>query len=271
VVTHRDLPDSDGEIVQNPYQLPQAAILTSSIMPVLDQLHGDEPYLVASDVGIYWLQTKNPLDGCRAPDWFYVPGVSANDENGIIRSYVMWNHGIPPVIVMEFVSGDGREEHDRTHGKGKFWVYEQGIGATYYVIFDAFHDGKLEVYELVRNHYRPVALNERGHFPIAELGVELGVWQGEHSKVHGYYMRFFDSDGRMLPIPEELTEAERHRAEQERRRAEQEKQSAEQEKQRAEQERQRAEQEKLRADRLVAELNEIRAKLQAKGIDPGSL
>jgi hypothetical protein len=179
---------------------------------------------------------------------------------------------------MEFVSGDGREEHDRTRGKGKFWVYEQGIGAAYYVIFDAFHDGKLEVYELVRNHYRPVSPNERGHYPIAELGVELGVWQGEHSKVHGYYMRFFDSDGRMLPIPEELTEEERHRAEQERRRAErerrraeQEKQRAEQEKQRAEQEKQHAEQEKQRADRLAAELNEIRAKLQAKGIDPGSL
>jgi Uma2 family endonuclease len=250
VVTHRDLPDTDGEIVQNPYQLPQAMLLSSSIQPVLNRIHGDEPYLMLSDSGIYWRQTKEPLEGCKAPDWFYVPGVAARDEDGPIRSYVLWNHGIRPVIVMEFVSGDGSDEHDQTPGSGKFWVYEQGIGAGYYVIFDTFHDGKLEVYELARTRYLPIRPNRRGHFPIADLAVEIGVWEGNYGKMDGKWLRFFDEDGKMLPSAEEAQEVEQRRADRER---------------------ERADQERKRAVAAESSLESLREKLRAKGIDPDSL
>jgi len=251
IITHRDLPDTDGEMVQNPYQLPQATLLHSSIMPVLDRIHGDEPYLLGSDSGIYWSATKEPLDGCKAPDWYYIPGVTAKDEEGEkIRSYVIWSTGIRPSIVMEFVSGDGKDEHDKTYGKGKFWVYEQGIGAKYYVIFDTFHGGHLELYELVRDRYRPVLPNSRGHYPIADLDVELGVWQGVHEKVECLWMRFFDSNGIMLPSGPEREHFLRERVDAEK---------------------QRAEKEKQRADRSSNEMADLLTRMKAKGIDPSSL
>ena len=58
--------------------------------------------------------------------------------NGEVRrSYVLWQEYIFPLIVLEFVSGNGTEERDKTpptisdfqeHKKlGKFWVYKRGI------------------------------------------------------------------------------------------------------------------------------------------------
>ena len=41
-----------------------------------------------------------------------------------------------PVLMIEFVSGDGREERDTTPNSGKFWVYERGIRAAYYAIYE---------------------------------------------------------------------------------------------------------------------------------------
>ena len=110
---------------------------------------------------------------------------------------------------------------------------------------------------MVRDRYRPVLPNSRGHYPIADLEVELGVWQGVHEKVECLWMRYFDSKGTMLPSGPEREKFLRERGDAE--------------KLRAEQEKLRAEQEKLRADRTSSEMAELLARLKAKGIDPSSL
>ena len=69
------------------------------------------------------------------------------------------------------------------------------------------------------------------------------------------WLRWYDRNGNLLPIGEELAIQEHRRAEEAIRRAAE-------ETQRAEQERQRAEQERQRAERLAARLREL-------GEDPG--
>jgi Uma2 family endonuclease len=54
---------------------PQSLLLTSSIYPILNQLHPDGQYVIGQDSGIYWRLTEPPERGCEAPDWFYVPNV----------------------------------------------------------------------------------------------------------------------------------------------------------------------------------------------------
>ena len=233
---HTQLPESDGTFVKNFQEHPQSLILTDSIGLVLQQLHPDGQYAIGQDCGIYWRETHPPEKGAEAPDWFYVPNVPPNLDGQIRRSYVLWREFRAPLIALEFASGDGSEERERTplsvsaEGEvtkpGKFWVYEQIIRIPYYGVYE-INAGKLEVYTLVSGFYQKLTPNERGHYPIPPLGVELGLWQGSYQNQTQLWLRWWDEQGNLLLIGDERAELERSRAEQERQRAEQERQRAE--------------------------------------------
>ena len=98
----------------------------------------------------------------------------------------------------------------------------------------------VEVYNLVAGNYQLVPANDRRHYPIGSLGVELGIWQGQYQNAELPWLRFWDEEGNLL-----LTGGER----------------ADREQQEKELAQQQAEQERQRADRLAAQL-------RALGIDP---
>lgn len=52
------------------------------------------------------------------------------------RSYVMWQELMPPLIILEFLSGNGSEERDRTPRQGKLWIYERIIRPAFYGIYE---------------------------------------------------------------------------------------------------------------------------------------
>ncbi|MGL4551562.1 MAG: Uma2 family endonuclease, partial [Gemmataceae bacterium] len=262
--THKDLPDTDGSIVTNYQEDPQSELLVGCLTPRLRELRPDGQFSIGTDNGIYWRQTDPPLRGCKSPDFFVVLGVPPMLDGEIRRSYVLWQELVPPLLIAEYVSGTGAEERDTTLETGKFWVYERGIQARYYAIFDGRRD-TLEVYRLQGETYRPVEPNADGRYPVSELGVELGIWHGTIRGMVAPWLRLWDVVTKaMLPGYEERADAAeeilddlRHEADEaaeaarlarvEREaaeaRAEQEAQRAEQEAQRAEQETQRAEQE----------------------------
>ena len=70
--THKDLPDKDGEIVENYQELPQNILLSGCLTPHLRRLRPDGRFSIGSDNGIYWKVTKPPLRGCKSPDFFVV-------------------------------------------------------------------------------------------------------------------------------------------------------------------------------------------------------
>ncbi|WP_413163339.1 Uma2 family endonuclease [Capilliphycus salinus ALCB114379] len=218
---HTQLPESDGTFVKNFQEHPQSILLTDSIKSTLDKLHPDGRYAIGQDCGIYWRLTEPPERGAEAPDWFYVPNVKPLVNGEVRRSYVLWQEYIAPLIVLEFVSGSGSEERDQTppassvngDGKvGKFWVYEQAIRVPYYGIYEV-KKASVELYHLVDNCYQPVPANERGHYPISPLNVELGIWQGRYGNMELPWLRWWDSEGNLLLTGEERAEIERQRAE----------------------------------------------------------
>ncbi len=220
---HTQLPDKDDTFVENFQEHPQSIILTDSILSKLKELHPDGQFTIGQDSGIYWRVPKPPeplYKGSKAPDWFYVPNVPPMLDEKFRRSYVLWKEHVPPLIALEFVSGDGSEERDKTPRKGKFWVYEQGIKIPYYAIYE-LNPARLEMYHLVNNKYELMKPNERGHYEIPEMEVELGIWQGQYGNLTAPWMRWWDKDGKLLPTNEEAKEMERQRAERERQRAEQ--------------------------------------------------
>ncbi|MUG92717.1 Uma2 family endonuclease [Scytonema sp. UIC 10036] len=247
---HTQLPDSDGTFVKNFQEHPQSILLTDSILPRLQELHSDGQYCIGQDSGIYWRLTEPPERGAEAPDWFYVPNVPPTLNGELRRSYVLWKELIAPRIVLEFVSGDGEEERDKTPYEGKFWIYENVIHASYYGIYEV-KKASVEVYQLVGGRYEKMSPNSRGHYPIAPMGVELGIWQGSFiTKEEIPWLRWWDSVGNLLPTGDERAEVER---------------------QRAEVERQRAEVERQRTQTVEQENARLREQLRALGVDPDAL
>ena len=199
---HTQLPESDGTFVKNWQEHPQSILLTDSIQPVLQKLYPDSQYFIGQDLGIYWRITEPPEKGAEAPDWFYVPNVPPTLNGKTRRSYVLWQEFIAPSIVLEFVSGNGAEERDKTPWKGKFWIYEQVIRTPFYGIYEV-NKASIEVYELIGGQYQLLAANERGHYPITSMGVELGLWQSEYLAMDLPWLRWWDLQGNLLLTGEE--------------------------------------------------------------------
>ena len=129
----------------------------------------------------------------------------------------MWKEYVAPLIVIEFVSGDGSEERDKTppsQGEkvGKFWVYEQAIRVPYYAIYEVIKE-QVEVYHLVDNTYQKLAPNQRGHYPITPMGVELGIWQGLYQNAELPWLRWWDAEGNLLLTGDERAKIEREKRE----------------------------------------------------------
>jgi hypothetical protein len=208
---HTQLPESDGTFVKNFQEHPQSLTLTSSLEPVLQKLHPDGRYCIGQDSGIYWRRLsppEDPVKGAEAPDWFYVPNVSPLINGEYRRSYVMWKEKVVPLIALEFVSGNGAEERDRTplgaidpktgepQKPGKFWVYEQGIQIPFYGIYEV-SKALLEVYHLVEGRYQRMVPNHRNHYEIAPIGVELGL-EYDQTDQPIPWLRWWDREGNLL-------------------------------------------------------------------------
>jgi len=221
---HTELPESDGTFVKNFQEHPQSLILTDSIGSVLQGLHPDGQYCIGQDCGIYWRETDPPEKGAQAPDWFYVPGVPPLLGGKIRRSYVLWREYIAPLIALEFASGDGSEERDQTPlsnscdgittKPGKFWVYERIVRIPYYGIYQV-NNGNLEVYHLVDFSYQKLEPNQRGHYPIPPMGVELGLWEGTYQNQPMLWLRWWDLQGNLLLIGDERAKLMEKQLEQE--------------------------------------------------------
>lgn len=213
---HTQLPESDGTFVKNFQEHPQSLILTDSIGPTLQRLHPDGQYCIGQDCGIYWRETDPPEKGAEAPDWFYVPGVPPSLNGEIRRSYVIWREFIAPVIALEFASGDGSEERDTTPlsyapggtRPGKFWVYERIMRIPYYGIY-VVNSGVLEVYNLINGFYEQMIPNERGRYLIAPMEAELGLWEGTYQNQSMLWLRWWDLQGNLLLLGQEMANQER--------------------------------------------------------------
>ena len=271
---HLELPEENGECKQNFREPAQSYLLSMAIWPVLESIHPDRHFAVGLDSGIYWRLTDPPERGAIAPDWFYVPGVPPDLDGHYRRSYVLWKEHISPAVIIEYASGDGTQERDRTPREGKFWIYEQAVHGGYYAII-VVETGELEVYRLEGTRYRRLEPDDRGHYVIEPLGVALGVWHGLFWNETAPWLRWYDTQGNLLPIGEERAEQERLRAEAERQKAHAERERAEAERlkahaerERAEAERERAEEERVRADKQQRRAEQFAARLRALGQDP---
>jgi len=92
-----------------------------------------------------------------------VVGVSRLYEGQELRlSYVIWQEGIRPIVVIELLSPSTKNEDlGLSERKGKpptkWEVYEQVLGVPYYVVFDRYTD-ELQAFQLQGDRYKKMEL-----------------------------------------------------------------------------------------------------------------
>jgi Putative restriction endonuclease len=153
----------------------------------------------------------------KSPDWVWVPATTV-DKKEIVRSYTPHLEGAVPIVVIEFLFDTEGDEYSikSSHPPGKWFYYEQVLQVPNYVIFRP-QDGTIEVFSPDDGgFYKPVVPNENGLYPLADINLFLGMWEGTHLERTGYWLRWWNSDRQMLFWSEELTLVEKQRAERQR-------------------------------------------------------
>jgi Uma2 family endonuclease len=240
------VPDIQGLVTEDDTPVDNLAserhqrLLTEALYSSWDGPGAGRPFLAAANVGVFPL-ARNPaivpdvflsLDVEVAQDWW-------QKEH---RSYLLWEFGKPPDVVIEIVSNTVGGEADE-----KYQKYAR-MRVIYYVIYDPLRQVMPDVLTIYRLSGTDYERHNSLRFPDIGLGVML--WDGTYEGKADTWLRWTDADGNLI-----LTGKER--AEQERQRAEQERLDKEQTLQQLAQERQRA-------DRLEALLRQM-------GHEPGQL
>jgi Uma2 family endonuclease len=197
-----------------------------------DEFHDFQPHLLSAtlrlagverdriftgtDLNLYY-DLNHPLWHKR-PDWFMAIGVPRLYAGWDLRlSYVVWDEGVNPYIVVELLSpGTEKEDLGQTEaGEGKpptKWdVYESILKVPYYILYDRYSN-TLRGFRLVEGRYQVLAV-EDDRIWMPELKAGLGLWQGEYEARTRPWLRWLDGEGNWIPTPLEQAEERQQQAE----------------------------------------------------------
>jgi Uma2 family endonuclease len=240
----------------------------------------------ASDMNLYY-DVNHPLWHKR-PDWFLVVDVPRLYEQQRLRkSYVVWQEGVAPYIVVEFLSpGTEAEDLGRfyqaltrrssagaesdpadpsiTQPPSKLIVYEQHLRVPHYVVYNRVNQ-QLRHFKLNGGHYQEQAIqSEAPMIWLDDLDIGLGIWLGEFDDIQEHWLRWCDRDGNWLLTD---TEQEQQAIEQQRIAIEQQQIAIEQERAAKEQERAAKEQERAAKEQALAQLKQTAQNLLSGGME----
>jgi len=233
--TMYDLPSEDPEDpgVPDEFHIFQPQLLRETCKP---PTYEADRVFVGTDLNLYY--DVHHTGWHKRPDWFMVLDVErATQQDKLRRSYVIWQEGISPFLVVELLSPGteaddlGQTLREINRPPTKWQVYEQQLHIPYYAVFDRY-ENHFRLFQMMGNRYQELDLTETGYW-FEELALGLRVWQGKYKGIEGRWLRWQTADGEWV-----LTD--------------------EQEKERAQQEKEQAQQ---RAEKLAE-------KLRSLGIDP---
>ena len=177
------------------------------------------PDRCCSAVDMYLYYDQKHTGWYKRPDWFGVVGVPSQYAGHDMRySYVTWDEGEAPLIVVELLSKGtededlGRTLRDARKPPTKWEVYERILQVPYYAVFSRNYT-ELRFFRLTDGRYEE-DLAHQGRVWLPEAGLGLGVWNGSYNlRTELLWLRWYDAEGNWLPTNEERAEQEHARAE----------------------------------------------------------
>jgi Uma2 family endonuclease len=246
-----DLPDSDGEPMENEREYFQVVLLYEA----LEQYwHGRQDFYTGGNMFVYYspeqaheilaeeAEPTRPRRAFRGPDLFVVLDV---DGSFWRQKWVVWDEGGRyPDVIFEFLSPSTRRIDQTT----KKTLYEQTFKTREYYWYDPFDPREFQRWRLDSdNRYQAMTPDARGWIWSPALQLWIGRWEGTYRRDQTTWLRFYDPEDRLVLTSREIAETAL--------------QQAEMTKQRAEIAEQRAEAERARAAAAEAELTRLQAEL----------
>jgi Uma2 family endonuclease len=234
--TMYDLPSQDAEEPGLPDEFHdlQPQLLSATLRL---KGHARDQIFTGTDLNLYY-DVRHP-QWYKRPDWFLAVGVPRlYDGTDLRSSYVIWQEGVDPFVVVELLS-PGTEKDDlgeyaelgeisglgisapksdhpadtATAGNGqatqempprKWDVYEKILRVPYYIVFSRYTN-RLRFFQLTGGRYQEQMLDStQPRIWIPELELGLGLWQGAFEGVTRHWLRWYDNQGTWIP-----TDAER--------------------------------------------------------------
>jgi len=191
-----------------------------------------EYWFSASDLNVYY-DVHHPIWHKR-PDWFLAVGVPRlYDGQDLRRSYVVWQEGRSPEIIVEFLS-PGTEAEDlgrflnteegepENSGNGftnrnappkKLEVYERYLRVPHYLVYSRYTQ-QLRYFKLIGSGYQEQAIAPTNpRVWLEELEVGLGIWEGTFEGITSAWLRWCDVEGNWLLTDTEQEQQARIQAE----------------------------------------------------------
>ena len=196
-----------------------------------------DQWFTGADLNLYY-DVHHPL-WYKRPDWFLAVGVPRlYDGCDFRRSYVTWQEGQNPHVVIEFLSpgteledlGRFYRNEDAIEGSGKnlvppsatpnregfpptkFYVYEQQLRVPHYLTYSR-QKRQLRYFQWMGGRYQEQPVNQNNpQVWLADLQIGLGLWEGTFEGISSCWLRWCDADGHWYLTD---TEQERQAKEQE--------------------------------------------------------
>lgn len=159
--------------------------------------HDRNDFYASGNLTIYFNQDQIKSRDFRGPDFFVVLGTERKPR----RSWVVWGEGgKTPNLIVEILS-ESTADIDRGLKKQ---IYQDILRIPDYFWFDP-ETLELAGFHLVDGRYQPLEPNPQGWLWSQQLELYLGI--------HEEKLRFFTTEGQLLPTPTEVAEDERRQKE----------------------------------------------------------
>jgi Uma2 family endonuclease len=260
-----DLIFDDGE----PLETNQHRVAMNVLIRAYQHYRGEQrDYYVGGNMFIYYSSTQVKNRDFRGPDFFVALNVDGDRQR---LGWVVWEEeGCYPDTIVELMS-PSTAKFDLGVKKQ---LYDRVFKTQNYFVYNPFDATSLQGWHRSTS-YQPLTPDERGWLWCEALGLWLGTWAGTIDRETMTWLRFYDSTGALVLLPEEAAQQQadlaqqradlaqqqadlaQQRADLAQQQADTETQRADTETQRAETETQRAEAQRVKAERLAARLREL--------------
>ncbi len=157
-----------------------------------------DDFYISGNLTVYYSATQTKKRDFRGPDVFIV--LDAEKRNR--RSWTIWEEGGKyPNVVIELLS-ESTADVDRTTKKK---LYQNVWRLPEYYWFDP-ESLEFKGFRLNNGKYKAIKPNAQKRLQSVELDLELGI--------HDRQLRWFTSDGTLIPLPEEVERQAKEEAEQ---------------------------------------------------------
>ena len=152
------------------------------------------PFIVAANVGLF----SHVRDSGIVPDVFLSLNIIGSEEwwERNVCSYLFWEFGKPPDVVIEVVSPTPGNELG-----SKLTDYAE-LRIPYYVVYDPLQklsQTVLQVFQLQIDSYIP-----KNDAWFANVNLGLTLWNGVFENVNGTWLRWCDESGNVIKTGDEI-------------------------------------------------------------------